>query len=88
MEPPPELIEGEEEYEVDSIISHRKKGKRTEYLVSWKGYGAAENTWEPEANLKNAKQELQRYKKQVGIARLFYSNTANNPTASPTKPNS
>ena len=33
-------------YEVEQIVSHRKKGRRTEFLVKWKGY--AENTWETE----------------------------------------
>ena len=49
-EPPPDLIEGEEEYEVDSIRDHRKRGKGYQYLVEWKGY--FDETWEPESNLK------------------------------------
>ena len=51
-EPSPDLIEGEEEYEVDSIRDHRKWGKGYQYLVEWKGY--SNETWEPESNLKNA----------------------------------
>ena len=46
-QPAPELIDGEEEYEVDEIIRHRTKGrtKEKEYFVSWKGYPASENSW-------------------------------------------
>ena len=61
-EPPPDLIEGEEEYEVDSIRDHRKRGKGYQYLVEWKGY--SDETWEPENNLKNATEILQEYKRR------------------------
>ena len=46
-QPPPELIDGEEEYEVNEIIRHRTKGqsKEKEYFVSWIGYPASENSW-------------------------------------------
>jgi hypothetical protein len=39
-------------YEVSKTIDHRvdKHGHRR-FLVQWKGYGAADNTWEPEENL-------------------------------------
>jgi len=61
-EPPPDLINGEEEYEVDSIKDHRKQGRSYQYLVVWKGY--SDETWEPESNLKNATEILQSYKRR------------------------
>src|SRR5580692_8105039 len=47
--PPPEMIDNAEEYEVELIISHRYHGKRRQlqYLIQWKGYSAADDTWEP-----------------------------------------
>ena len=47
--PPPDLIEGEEEYEVERIINHQRTGRaRTlQYLIKWIGYPEADNTWEP-----------------------------------------
>jgi chromodomain-containing protein len=47
--PPPNLLEGEEEYEVERIINHRHSGRaRTlQYLIKWKGYPEVDNTWEP-----------------------------------------
>src|SRR5258708_9805851 len=47
--PPPDLIEGEEEYEMEKIVNHRHTGRaRTlQYLVKWIGYPEADNTWEP-----------------------------------------
>ena len=35
-EPPPELIKGEEVYEVETILSHRKRGRGYQYYVKWK----------------------------------------------------
>ncbi len=54
--PPPEVIEGEVEFEVESIGKSRtnKRRKRVEYLVFWKGYPPSEATWEPLENLEGA----------------------------------
>lgn len=52
-EPPPELINGEEEWEVEEIFDCRKKGKTVSSLVKWLGYSDAETQWEPEENLAN-----------------------------------
>jgi Chromo (CHRromatin Organisation MOdifier) domain len=45
---PPDLIDGEEEYEVEQICSHRTWGRRKtlQYLIKWKGYPESDNTWE------------------------------------------
>ena len=53
--PTPVVLEGEEEWEVDSILDCKLKGKRHLYLVSWKNFGPAENSWEPIENLSNCK---------------------------------
>ena len=47
--PPPELIGNKEEYEVEQIINHHYYGKccQLQYLICWKGYSAADDTWEP-----------------------------------------
>ena len=60
--PPPELIDNEEEYEVEDIINHRHHGKQhqLQYLIHWKGYSAADDTWEP-ADQVHADQLVKKY---------------------------
>jgi transposase InsO family protein len=57
-EPPPDLVQGQEEWEVDNVLASRRSGrKRTlQYLVRWKGFSGAHNSWEPKRNLNNATQ--------------------------------
>ena len=43
--PPPIVIEGEEEYEVDAILDSRIWRNKLQYLVHWKGYDDSENQW-------------------------------------------
>ena len=45
--PPPDLIDGEEEYEVKEILQSRRfgKGHKVQYLVKWKGYPESDNQW-------------------------------------------
>ena len=58
--PPPELIDGEEEYKVEDIITHRTSRRKKQYLVKWVGYPSSENSWVNEADM-NAPQLLYNY---------------------------
>ena len=46
--PPPEIEEGEEVYEVESILKHRRRGRGYQYFVKWSSYPISEASWEPE----------------------------------------
>src|SRR6266571_1845856 len=51
--PPPDLIEGEQEFEVEKILDAQPRGKghKMHFLVKWKGYPTSDNSWEPRENL-------------------------------------
>src|SRR5712671_3216709 len=53
LEPPPEIVEGEPEWEVERIIGMRYYGtkKIKQYRIRWKGYAPAQDTWEPIKNV-------------------------------------
>src|SRR6266702_5080252 len=60
---PPDLIEGEPEWEVDQIVNTRCYQNQTQFLIKWKGYSDAHNSWEPEKNL-NATELVEEYYKR------------------------
>jgi Chromo (CHRromatin Organisation MOdifier) domain len=67
VHPPPDLVGGEQEYEVEHIINHRRtgQGKALQYLIKWKGYPESDNTWEPTSHL-HAPQLIKEYQKHIG----------------------
>ena len=67
IQPPPELVDGEEEYEVEHILKHRGRPKRHSYLIRWKGYGADKDSWVPERDLRNSLEILSEYKRRAKL---------------------
>ena len=64
-QPPPVtiLLEGEPEHEVEKILNHRQENERSKsYLVRWTGYGPENDTWEPDAAMRNCRDLVQAYK--------------------------
>lgn len=61
--PEPTLIKSDEEWKVEQILQERTISKKKQYLIRWKGFRREHNTWEPEDNLENAKEILQKWKK-------------------------
>jgi Chromo (CHRromatin Organisation MOdifier) domain len=41
---PQALLEGEEVYEVETILKHQRRGRGYQYYVKWKGYPITEAT--------------------------------------------
>jgi Chromo (CHRromatin Organisation MOdifier) domain len=60
--PLPELLEGEEVYEVETILKHWRRGRGYQYYVKWKGYPITEATWENESAFFNDDDMIQLYK--------------------------
>ena len=68
-EPPPDLVDGEEEYEVEAIVNHRKNrsGKVIWYEVAWKGWPSSENSRLKPDQLEHSKELLDEYKRRHNL---------------------
>jgi hypothetical protein len=51
--PPPIVIEGDQEFEVDEILDSRMHRNRLQYRVRWSGYGPQSDSWQPATDLTN-----------------------------------
>jgi hypothetical protein len=60
--PLPDIINGEEEQEIEAIVTHRGSSSRRSYYVKWKGFPSSENEWMTEHQLGNAPDILSDYK--------------------------
>jgi Chromo (CHRromatin Organisation MOdifier) domain len=58
--PPPDLITGQEEWEVENVLASRCQGywKKLQYLVKWKDFSEAHDSWEPLENLENVHEAI------------------------------
>jgi hypothetical protein len=63
VETPPDLVEGHEEWEVNNVLASRHTGqkKTLQYLVRWKGFSEAHDSWEPKRNLGNASLKVKEF---------------------------
>ena len=64
LQPPPDVIDGEEEYEVETLLEHRggKRKDRRQYLTKWVGY--PDTMWESRKNLmKHAAESVLQYER-------------------------
>jgi len=46
-------------------LDRRKRKEKLKYLVRWKGYIAEEDTWEGLENLKNARDLVKEFEKEI-----------------------
>lgn len=72
MRPPePELVDGEEEWEVEEVLDSRLLRGKLKYLVKWKGFGREDNSWEAAADVHAAELIQEFYERNPGATRLI-----------------
>ena len=54
-------MKGDNEYEIDRVLSVKGRGAKRQYLIRWKGYDETEDTWEKLANLANASEAVKAF---------------------------
>jgi hypothetical protein len=67
--PPPELVDGEEEYEVEEILDSKMFRGWLRFLIKWKGYGREHNSWEYAMEVHARKQVADFYQKHPAAPR-------------------
>jgi len=76
IQPPPEIIEGEPEWEVEAILDSKFAYGKLQFFVKWKGWPDSENSWQDELDLENAPEIIAEfYKKFPGAPRRLEDGT-------------
>jgi hypothetical protein len=62
--PPPDLVEGVEEYEVKRVLDSRRygRGRKLQYLIAWKGYPDSDNQWVNWDDAEGAQEAIMEFK--------------------------
>ena len=75
QEPAPDLIDGQQEWEVESILKVRRRRNQLQYLVRWKGYSEAHDSWEPAKDVHADELVQEFYKTNPNAIRTIPSTT-------------
>lgn len=59
--PEPMIINSEPEWEVKTILDHRRQQNRHEFLIHWKGFPPDDDSWEPIENLDGSQELIAEY---------------------------
>jgi len=60
--PPPDIVDGEQQQEIEDILDQRVRRGKPQYLVKWRGFPMEENEWKNEYDLKDARELLEEFK--------------------------
>ena len=59
--PPPLMVDGNEEFEEERILTHKDLNGTRQYLVRWVGYGPESDTYFNESKLTHCREIVQKY---------------------------
>ena len=60
------MRDGEEEFEVESVVSYRRHRGKPQYLIKWLGWPLSESTWENEKDLTHCDSALKHFHEEAG----------------------
>ena len=63
QEPAPELVDRQPEWEVEQILRVRQHWHQVQYLIRWKGFSEAHDSWEPATNVHTGELVKEFYKR-------------------------
>jgi hypothetical protein len=63
--PPPDLVEGVEEYKVEKVLDSCRygRGRKLQYLIAWKGYPDSDNQWVNWDDAEGAQEAIREFKR-------------------------
>jgi len=76
--PPPIVIDGEAEWEVEEILNSRWHRRRFQYLIKWKGCGREHNSWESASKVFAPELTAEFHRKHPGALRHVRCTEFNN----------
>jgi hypothetical protein len=75
LPPPPELVDGEEEYLVEEILNSKMFCGQLRFLIKWEGYRVEHNTWEYASDVHAPKCLAEFYRKHPAAPRQIRAAT-------------
>jgi len=67
--PPPIVVDGEPEWEVEEILDSRWHWRRFQFLIKWKDFGREHNSWEVASDVKVLDLVVEYYRKHPAVPR-------------------
>jgi len=67
--PPPIVVDGEPEWEIEEVLDSRWHWRRFQFLIKWKGFSREHNSWEVASNVKAPDLVVEYYRKHPAVPR-------------------
>jgi hypothetical protein len=83
--PPPDLVDGMEEYKVEKVLDSRRygRGRKLQYLIAWKGYPDSDNQWVNWDDAEGAEDAIQEFKRSSPDREIHIKASITSPCPSP-----